>query len=240
MDFVNFKKALGSLFGTFSKGVPGAVALNFSESASAWCSDGCKLKGAGCYAERLEQMRPNVKGAGVRRRRLGFVQQANAFTAALRCLRSCGVRCPWLRFSAFGAVPKPGQFRKFKGAETAFLALADELAEHRAGGAGVHFPVESKGKADFYQALVGDRFTVRESVQSSRAFVSRPGAVSYCVGGAGESRAAKLERGRELIQQREAATGRRSIFCPAITSDSKCGKCRACDSPAVDVVYLRH
>ena len=42
------------VLGTFSKGTPGSVSINFNESAGPDCDDGCKWKNHGCYAQTVE------------------------------------------------------------------------------------------------------------------------------------------------------------------------------------------
>ena len=224
-----------NVLGTFSKGVEGSISINWSESGGENCSDRCKMKGAGCYAETSEAMRPNIKQSGIKKRKLGPVQLANMAIVKLRMIRS-----PWIRFSVFGSLPMPGQAEKSKGFKKAFQNL---ILESLKTGAKLHIPAETKAKAEFYQNWVNEvapEVVVRESCQTESGVLASKIPNSFVVGENGDKKAEKLESAKKLIDKLRKQ-GKSVVSCPAIVRNSKCGKCTACSDSRVDtVVYLKH
>lgn len=224
-----------STTGKFSKGVEGSVSVNFSESGGDNCSNRCKMKGAGCYSEVMEAMRPNVKQAGIKRRKLGPVQLANKAAMALKFVRS-----PWIRFSVSGSLPMIATANKAKGFKAAFQNLVLECLKT---GAKLHIPCETKEKTEFYQKWVSEvapKVIVRESCQSENRLFKSELPNSFVVGKTGDKKPAKMAVANRIIT-RLRNKGKKAILCPAIVSNSKCGQCTACSNPNVNtVVYLKH
>ena len=227
------------VFGGFSKGVKGALALNFGQSGGANCATSCRhhpqhyAAGAvshgadgACYAWKVELRHDRVQLA----HKLGRHEALPASTIVGRAMVEFGALVlrgivpPWLRVSTSGAVPTPAAAL----ADRRFIPLLRELlTSARKVGTPVHFPVESAEKAAFYRHHVGDLATIRESIQTPGmcpATIQRhdipAGPVSFTAGedvGAGPNK-----RGRILAAASAAAaawaarTGRKTIVCPAV------------------------
>ncbi len=249
------KAALASIywqvFGTFSKGVKGALSLNFGQSGGANCATSCRHhpihfapggvsqgEDGECYAVRVEE---RADRAGLARK----LERHEALPASVITGRALvefgalvlrGIVPPWLRISTNGAVPGPTAAR----ADRRFIPLLRELlAVAKKAGTPVHFPVESAEKAAFYRGVVGDLVTIRESVQTPNmnpdtiALHAIPaGPVSFTAGE--ECGPGPNKRGRILAAATAAAaawaqrTGRKTIVCPAVRvsflSRTKAGK----------------
>lgn len=227
------------IFTVFSKGVRGALALNFGQSGGANCETSCRHHPAHfsagavregedgeCYAAKVED-RADRAGLAAK---LDRHEQLPASVIVGRALVEIsatllrGAVVPWFRFSTNGAVPG----RAAALADRRFVPLLRELLSTLRGKAiPVHFPVESAEKAEFYREIVGDIVTIRESIQTPNmtpetiAAHSIPaGACSFTAGegvGAGPNK-----RGRILAAAAAAAaawaqrTGRKTIVCPAV------------------------
>lgn len=216
-----------SHFGTFSKGVTGAIALNFAPSGGAFCSDSCPHKAGDCYAIRLEKVRPTIAASGLRKQsdhvgHLAYLAYADWVNPTV----------PWIRFSAFGSVPPNPE-------ENADLwrTLASKLDPVRDR---VHFPVETAEKYINYQSL---GFSPRLSLQTD----SVVSAVTAVEDGLRVSMVPRGETKKAAISAAEVkaadirSAGKTAVVCPAITKGSKCGACKACASFDVDVVlYPEH
>ena len=218
---------------TIEKFVPNSLGVSFSNSADENCDKRCKLiNDCNCYAKRVETRRPVVQLATTKARRTHPTIICNQAILWLKLRRIC----PWFRVSVFGSLPHVSVARRSKGFREAFRAM---VGEAKSIGAKIHIPVESSLKAKYYQAIVGNMAVVRESVQSERRFINHIAPISYVVGTNGDKKRDKLIKAKQLIKKRYEKTGRRAILCPAIISNSKCGKCIAC-SVDVDVIYLKH
>jgi hypothetical protein len=224
------------VFGTFSKGIKGALALNFGVSGGANCATSCRhhpahfTAGGGhdgkCYAAVVEARADRTQLAA----KLERHEVLPASTIVGRALVELGAMLlrgtvpPWVRISTSGAVPEPTAAR----ADRRFIPLLREfLGTAKKSGAPVHFPVESAEKAEFYRGAVGDLVTIRESIQTPHmgpetiaAHAIPAGAVSFTAGedvGPGPAK-----RSRILAAATAAAaawarrTGRKTIVCPAV------------------------
>jgi hypothetical protein len=249
------------VFGSFSKGVKGALALNFGQSGGANCATSCRHHpihfatggqsendDGECYAVVVERRHDRVQLA----HKLERHEQLPASTIVGRAMVEFGALVlrgivpPWLRISTSGAVPTPAAAL----ADRRFIPLLRELlTSAKSAGTPVHFPVESAEKAAFYREHVGDLVTIRESVQTPRMCPATiadhaipAGPVSFTAGeevGAGANK-----RGRIIAAATAAAaawsarTGRKTIVCPAVRvsflSRTKAGK-GARDAAAVKV-----
>lgn len=245
------------ILGTFGKGLPGSISINFGQSGGRNCDrDGCRshpkskradrVEGTPCYMVRLESLYTNVSA---KLRDVESMPPARIVGQALVELSLHKRHIPWARISVGGSVPQPSRVRKDRLFRSQFRALCQWF---KVRSIGLHFPVETYKKARFYRALVGDLVCVRESAQTVERFVKAKGAVSvYC--GENLPRPLRVGYARLVAKKRTAATGRKTIVCPAITHNwavrysgmkpnpnAKCGGCTACADELVDIVYPKH
>lgn len=230
--------------GTFSKALPGAIALNFAESGGVNCSDECQAKDKFCYAEQVEKMKPSVATSGERKRLAGFAECCNAYAAEIRKRAAKGHAFPWIRFSSFGSVPN----RPLSPVEIlAFIQLVRSFPP----GVPVHFPVETKEKAMRFRAIAnhyGLKLVVRESAQSENRALEclAEGSAASLIFSAGRN---KRERLAGAIAYAKGKPGAK--VCPAIASTIlrrpvkiKCGSgkggCTACSQDSGLVIYPQH
>lgn len=243
--------------GTFGKGVTGSVHLSLAPSGGRYCDTGCALHpestsphaapvAARCYAVRVERFRGRL---GAKLAAVGAMDPESVASLARGLSAARGHRFPWFRVSAFGGVPSPD----------AVPSLAGLLRDLDAAGTPVHFPTESPGKRDRWRdALDGSGVVVRLSIApGDPAWGTDPLPASTVAVGSGDH----LDAARDAAAARRVATGRRCIVCPAVASGilatrrhraaggrgraagsprAKCGTCRACADPGVDVVYPLH
>lgn len=224
------------IFTSFSKGVRGALALNFGISGGANCERSCRHHpihfsadnphDGKCYAAVVEERGDRAPLAD----KLGRHEALPASVIVGRALVELGalllrgVVVPWFRFSTNGALPAEREAR----ADRRFLPLLRELLSTlRAHSIPVHFPVESAEKAAFYRSIVGDLVTVRESIQTPRmnpetiaAHDIPAGPCSFTAGedvGAGPNKRARILAAAAAAAAAWAQrTGRRTIVCPAV------------------------
>ena len=234
----NWKPSLGE----FSKGVPGSVALNFSESGGVNCSSTCQaLKLGVCYAVHVEKMKPSVQKSGERKREMGFADLCRSYRTLILRRLAKGREIPWLRISTFGSVPN----RPLTSEEViAFVDLMRAIPAETP----VHFPVESKAKAERFRALAhahGLSYVVRESCQSDDSMIrsNDAGLPSSRIVYAGTTKKERLANAVRLAKSLKNAR-----VCPAIASTInrrpnpiKCGQCNFCSRPdIVTVLYPQH
>lgn len=237
-----------AVFGSFSKGIKGALALNFGVSGGANCATSCRHHPAHysggadraglCYAKVVENRHDRAQLAAklARHEVLPASTIVGRAMVELAALIGRGRAVPWLRISTSGAVPAPAA----AAADRRFLPLLRELLTvAKNAGIPVHFPVESADKAAFYRAAVGTLATIRESVQTPDmtpdTIARHPvptGPVSFT---AGESVAPGPNKRARILAAATAAaaawaarTGRKTIVCPAVRvsflSRTKAGK----------------
>mgnify|MGYP003633229960 FL=1 len=179
-------------------------------------------------------MKPSIQVSGQRKRELGFVQLCQAYQAKIEKLPSI----PWIRFSTFGSVPN----RRLTGAEMeAFASLVRSFPQ----GTPVHFPVETREKAERFRAIAVAfdlDLVVRESCQSDRRMREAAGPSSRIV----FDGATKRERLANAVTLAKSLEGAR--VCPAIAATIlrrpkpvKCGQCTLCARPDVRMIlYPQH
>lgn len=262
---VRFKA--GCVLGTFSKGNDHSVSVNFGVSGGRHCDTSCSHHPEStaedapknCYAVKGEKRgdRALLRAKLARHDRMAPARVIGKALLELQDLVNRGKRVEWVRISTNGSVPQwdtPGCSALFK---TQFMTF---LRYCKANNILVHFPVETKEKADRYRELLGDLAVVRESVQCPTAFVLADGAVSSSAG-AGLPLLDRVELCRGIAHERVCATGRKTIVCPAVVSGfklkvesdsgkrelrianagkAKCGNCTACAQPHIDVIYPAH
>lgn len=238
MKTTNWKPA----FGSFSKALPGAVALNFSESGGANCSKRCQaLKLGVCYAVHVEKMKPSVQTSGERKRKMNFASLCLAYKTQIEKRIAKGEHVPWIRFSTFGSVPN----RPLTGEEMqAFASLVKSFPA----GVPVHFPVETRQKAERFRAIAVAfdlPLVVRESAQSDSGFresMAQGKPVSRIVY-KGDTKRERLENARKIAKRSKG----KARVCPAIastilrTKPVKCGQCTLCSRGDVTgILYPQH
>ncbi len=209
----------------FSKGVPTSAGLSFSRSASANCDKQCKQFNNGFYAERVEKLYPSY---GRKLLRHGRTLPQNLIYAALAEVRER--RLTWFRFSVSGSVPSVNRLKDRAKFETALRELVSYLVSRKIL---IHFPVESFAKARMIRSMLkGLPVVVRRSCQTWRGLLRSKDQVSWVV-----------PRSQDPMQVADTLreAGFSTVVCPAILRSSKCGKCKACASPLVDIVlYPKH
>lgn len=209
----------------FSKGIKESAALSFSRSASRNCSKGCKQFNNGCYAETVEA---RYKDYGRKLIRHGRTLPHNLIYAALAEVRLR--KLTWFRFSVSGSVPPA----KLIADPLRFAAALRELCQFLVDNSIlVHFPVESYPKAKMLRSILsGLPIVVRRSCQSFAGLLKSKDSVSWVV-----PKGMDVQKLADTLRSQ----GRSTVICPAIVGDSKCGKCKACASPLVDIVlYPKH
>lgn len=214
-----------SVLTSFSKGIKESAALSFSRSASKNCDKGCKQFNNGCYAETVEK---RYKDYGLKLIRHGRTAPHNLLYLALAEVRRR--KLTWFRFSVSGSIPPASRIKD----KVRFANALRELCSHLSGeGILIHFPVESYPKAVMVRSiLAGLPVVVRRSCQTLAGLLKSTDNVSWVVP-RGVDAAAIADSLREQ--------GRSTVICPAIIGESKCGKCKACASPLVDIVlYPKH
>lgn len=239
------------VFGTFSKGVKGSLALNFGVSGGANCATSCRHhpahfatggaregEGGECYAAIVEARADRVQLADKLERHESLPASTIVGRALVEfsAMALRGIVPPWLRISTSGAVPTPAAAL----ADRRLIPLLRELlSAARKAGTPVHFPVESPEKAAFYRQHVGDLVVIRESIQtpdmSPETIANHPIPSGPCSFTAGESvgdgpgkRMRILEAARTAAAAWSQRTGRKTVVCPAVAvsflSRTKAGK----------------
>lgn len=231
--------------GGFSKSLPGGISLNFAESGGANCSPDCQaLKAGVCYAVSTEKMKPSIRVSGERKRLAGFEACCNHYRQQISALVAKGTAIPWIRFSSFGSVPNRELTAR---EEIAFVRLVRAFPEN----VPVHFPVESKAKAERFRGIIRDyelSIVVRESAQSDDRM-----AEGMANGEAMSRIVFKGRNKRERLATAQAMSkGNPDMgVCPAIASTIlnrpvkiKCGQgkggCTMCSQPGRVVLYPQH
>jgi len=228
---------VGTVLGTFSKGIKGAAALNFGLSGGANCATSCRhhpthYNGADsnagkCYAAVVEHRhdRVQLKDKLARHEVLPASTIVGRALIELSRLKLYGKQLPpWFRISTNGAVPAPADAL----ADRRFIPLLrDLLAFCKTNGIPVHFPVETAEKHAFYTAQCGDLVTVRESIQTHdmspctiQGHAVPHGAASFTagehVGKGSDKRKRILAAAVAAAAAWSARTGRKTIVCPAV------------------------
>ena len=223
-----------------SKLVDDSYAASFGNSAGSgesFCDKSCRLWTL-CYASKLEKVRVNVREA------LSKALKAGAIPLLQSIMDRMPRRFTWMRWSVFGSVPSSADLGDKWPQFAAMFREANKMAVES--GALVHLPVESKAKAkELRDVLVGLPIVVRRSDQSDTVadMIKSTDHRSYVVGEhkfrpSEEDKARNKELSRKAAK-RIRATGQTAVECPF--PRLKCGQCRACADPRVDVVlYAYH
>ena len=236
------------VLGSFGKGLPGSITLNFSTSGGNNCDRGCRYHPdsthalaaptvARCYAATCENRHDRTQ-LRAKLERHEATDASVLITLAMSELDRKGWDAPWFRFSAFGSVPMevPDNF-------------ADLILQLRAHGVPIHLPIETAEKAERYRhALVGTGVAVRESATDMLRWETVATPMSMVAGSMEDKPAKRIRDAKELAALRAAGTGRKVIVCPAVAAmhlrtksdKAKCGACTACANPNLDVVYPVH
>jgi hypothetical protein len=242
--------------GTFSKGVEGSVAMNFSASGGKFCDRRCPHHPDStapnpsrcCYAKRCER-RPDRTQLLAKLRRHEKARPdhlARLATNELRKLINRRGPLPWLRLCTNGSLPSESQ------ASPSFTrALRNLLAVCNEHNIPVHLPVETTEKTEFYRKTLGDLAVVRQSAASQQEFLQSTQPCSFTAGRPDQTRLERVQTCLELARRKRAAAGRITIVCPAIQAryiskdnqahpKAKCGHCTACAKAHFDIIYPLH
>lgn len=228
--------------GTFSKAVPHSIALNFSESGGKNCSTTCQaLKLGICYAIHTEKLKPSIQKSGERKRALGFEETCKAYRTKIEKLVDAGKRIPWIRFSTFGSVPNRPLS---KGEIVAFVDLVRTFPSETP----VHFPVETKEKAERFRAIAYAfdlQIVVRESCQTHKRALDclNQGFPASRIIYEGETKRERLANAQAMAKRIKGAS-----VCPAIAATIlkrphkvKCGECTLCaQTSRTLILYPQH
>lgn len=231
-------KEFKTTIGTFGKGLPGSKTINFGVSGGANCSDTCPLKKSGlCYAISTEKLKPSIT-VNLERKQANFTGYLEALTSdkALTELNTA----PWIRASAFGSIPMPGKITDKD--KTLLAKLASGITNHSK----LHFPVETKAKADLLRAagFHGVRVSAANNTRKAKTLIDSGYPVSITI--AGEKRA--VGKNKRLNSQKAfdyasklRAKGITAKVCPAIPGSAKCGNCKLCANPDIQaIIYPLH
>jgi hypothetical protein len=239
-------QTVGTVIGTFGKGIKGSVAVNFSQSGSAICSDSCLAKTLGlCYAIALEKIKSNVALNGARKEKnYPFLFQVlGNHTPTIKKI----VNAPWVRFSAFGAFPDPSMLSDTD--RENFGKLATHLKPLIDDGR-VHFPTETVSKYSFLKSIgFKPRLSFQRNVDAAISFKGRSSVMVK-----EEKKFTANLKHRKPIHSLETlrkinASGKRAKICPAIVNKKiKCGTdpkndirgCIACGSDVDIIIYPEH
>lgn len=227
--------------GQIAKFCAASHAASFGPSAGqgGFCSRSCRLWDC-CYAAKSERRRPNV------RRSLARLRSLSPIEIARRTRYEMPRRFSWFRWCVAGSIPERSDF----GSGAEWSEFRAEVRETTAAavdsGADVHFPVETAQKARTWRGVLrGLGVVVRRSaqVQTVRALlrsrdhrswvVVAPGRTIHA-GGVRRSVVAENRAYAFRVAEQVRAAGQTCVVCPY--PSRKCGECRACASPAVDVV----
>jgi len=248
------------VLGTFSKGTPGSVSINFNESAGPDCDDGCKWKNHGCYAQTVEA-RPDRQNLSAKLARHGNTRPDWILSRGLAELEARSAPPPWIRLCTNGALPAdptPAMVRQVR--RLGDYAVAADMLDH------LHIPAESPTKAAAYRAM-DRRLTIRESAQTWHRWIHGRGPMSTVASGPGVPLLERITEARRVAAARREATGRPGGVCPAVMQtfrqriwmagrigadrrgvdwtaprpqSAKCGPCNLCSLRKYDVTYPFH
>lgn len=216
----------------FSKGVKNSRALSFGLSEIHNCDTACRQMFNGCYATSFEKM---YKDYNAKLKRHHRILPHNLVYRAMNELMAMKKPPVWFRFSVSSSLPRKSSLSKHEWG--LFRAALQDFANYcNKYNIKVHIPVESYNKARTYRSVF-DEFgiTVRRSAQDlnwRRALLKNDDAKSYVV---------EDEQSSEEIMKECRKEGLTVVNCPAIISDSKCGRCTSCADSRVDVIlYEKH
>lgn len=222
---------------SFSKAVPGHIAVSFARSARDNCDTACRIWDQ-CYASRIERIYPTLERKLGRHYRSGPTAVARRATAEIKRRESI----PWARISVDGSLPPRAKVRNWNAYKA---ALREMISAAQLRGARWHIPVESFAKARTYRAaLSGLGVVVRRTSQAMHLadVLGASDPISWIVGRihAGAVSREETRRNTELAydyarQAREA--GKTAVVCPAVARNNQCGKCTACADHRVDIVF---
>ena len=228
------------ILGGFGKGTPESAAVSPSRSAQDNCDDVCRWKGNGCYAEPLEVRYPGLGRKLDRHQKMPPQNLCNL--AAYELSQFDAGSLDWFRVAVNGSLPMPATVRDSQEFKAAFHNMIAEAVRATGDPGRIHIPVESYAKHRFYQSLVADLgVVVRESLQHTwKRRIKALGHAASTVVGEGLP-VAEREAECQKVADQVRSWGGTPIVCPAVTRDSKCGRCRACGSESVSlVIYPLH
>jgi len=229
-------KKFGTLIGSFGKGVPGSVTVNFGVSGGENCDDSCPLKQTEiCYAISAEKRKPSIT-KNLERKEADIV----GYTSELASDRAIDKlnAAPWVRFSAFGSIPDPAKLSEQ--ARDNLQHIADKLTNPN-----VHFPVETVEKASFLQSIgFFPRLSIATDIDRAESLLIRGFKLSAAVVGhkraVGKNKRAHSEPAFQKAKELRAK-GINAKVCPAIPGSAKCGDCKLCARRDVDlIIYPVH
>tara|TARA_R100001198_G_scaffold83539_1_gene56996 strand:- start:241 stop:1002 length:762 start_codon:yes stop_codon:yes gene_type:complete len=241
-----------NVLGSFGKAVPGSAALNMGRSGGKNCWRGCVHHpdsvspfaspiDTRCYAARCES-RPDRQQLAAKLDRIEDADPDDVIDQADAELRQRQYRLPWFRLSAFGSVP-----------DRIPAGFAGMLRRLHDAGTPIHFPIECPDRVNRYRDALPDGIAVRWSIPLGDGidWITYPEPCSTVAGSMKDRPMKRIQDARDAASIRRKHTGRRTVVCPAIVTTTlrrtdksvravKCGECRHCADPSVDVVYPVH
>jgi hypothetical protein len=231
MGFKIFSNKFNTLVGTFSKGIDGALSINFAPSGGVNCDPSCTLFSK-CYGTKTEKRQPNITTNLVAKSEFPM-EYIRELAKAARLIATA----PWVRFSVFGSMPNTPSKEWVK----EFQELANHLSPKN-----THFPVETIDKANVVSdaglyprvsaGLDHDRLdAIFDHNHLASAVVDLGTILTY----RNKKKLAPLAHAKAA--EFRAKYGVSVKVCPAIIGHAKCGDCKLCANPDVDlVIYPKH
>ena len=229
------------LLGTFRKGVPGSVAINFTRSGGEHCDNSCPFKAGKCYAKRIEARYPKVAKALAYKEehRLEYLR-ALVKPTILRWITSA----PWVRFNVSGSLYRLDTLQMQEVEYLMKIAAALNSA-----GTLYHFPVETEAKA--WQVF---NMGFRRVRQSLGLMIDLPDTIdrikstsfptSITVAGtkmANHRNAREMAKPSFVVAKQLREQGISAKVCPAVSGKAKCGACTLCaESNQRAIIYPLH
>jgi hypothetical protein len=228
-------KNFGTLIGSFGKGIKGSVTVNFGISGGSNCDDSCTLKGNGCYAITTEAVKPSIT-VNLERKQNNLTQYLTELTSPKALAKFNAA--PWIRASAFGSIPAPEQITDDQ------YSLLKDLATGITNKA-IHWPVETLDKARLLRSVgFNPRYSAGLDVSKAISAVIQGFNTSVVIQGPKRATGKNKRKHSEpafIAMKDLSSQGITSKVCPAIAGSAKCGACKLCADPKIDVIiYPMH
>lgn len=211
-------------FGTFSKAVPTALAINAAPANGRYCDPACTLWSL-CYADNVQRYRPTILEALEKRS-----ETSAALTRYLHDLMTSAAvqrlaEAPWVRFSVFGSFPDGSALTR---AQRQLLA---KLAKH-VDPSRTHFPLETARKYLTYSKLGFEpRLSLGLNPDLKKLRRHADKRCSATIGNPEDKNPGWQARNLDLAKTEARKLRRLGIptkVCPAIAGSAKCGSCKLC------------
>ena len=220
-----------TLVGSFSKGIAGALSINFAPSGGVNCHKSCTLY-ARCYGTKTEKRQPNIK-TNLDKKAENPIRYIRELADNARLI----ALAPWVRFSVFGSMPNNPTPEWLEN----FVKLASELNPNI-----THFPVETIRKANIVrEAGLNPRVSAGLDHDRVKHILKNNHLASLVLDlGVNVNHKNKKRLGRVAIQKAKEFKQLHGVtvkVCPAIIGQAKCGACKLCARKDIPIViYPKH